>query len=174
MSSTGHPRPWGGGQHGGPLEVWAWKAELSRDIELLRQEMGPQLVDVEGLPDFERLAAGVFVPAEARGASSAVGACAGCSRSSDLQLRRIRCCLQQAPGPSCPVCKADFRSRPRVVQHLEVGAQRCVLAWKSGAFEPFSDDAVAAADQQDCAHSKREGRSHLAGPPMLRGGAEGQ
>ena len=42
---------------------------------------------------------------------------------------------------------------------------------------PFSDDAVAAADRQDCAHKrqcKREGRSHLAGPPMLRGGAEGQ
>ena len=36
---------------------------------------------------------------------------------------------------------------------------------------PFSDDAVAAADRQDCAHRrqcKREGRSHLAGPPMLR------
>ena len=72
-------------------------------------------------------------------------------------------------------CKADFGSTPRVLQHLEVGAKRCVLAWKSGALEPFSDDAVAAADQQDCAHRrqcKREGRSHLAGPPMLRGGAE--
>ena len=34
----------------------------------------------------------------------------------------------------CPVCKADFRS-----QHLEVGAKRCVLAWKSGTLVPFSD-----------------------------------
>ena len=37
---------------------------------------------------------------------------------------------------------------------------------KSVALEPFSDDAVAAADQQDCAHRrqcKREGRSHLVG-----------
>ena len=33
----------------------AWKAELLRDIELLRQEKGPQLVEVEGLPDFEKL-----------------------------------------------------------------------------------------------------------------------
>ena len=33
----------------------AWKAELFCDIELLRQEKGPQLVEVEGLPDFEKL-----------------------------------------------------------------------------------------------------------------------
>ena len=32
----------------------AWKDELSRDLDLLRQEMQPQL-KVEGLPDFERL-----------------------------------------------------------------------------------------------------------------------
>ena len=47
-------------------------------------------------------AAGIFVPAEACGTSSALGACAACSRSrsSDLQLRRVRGCVQQAPGPS--------------------------------------------------------------------------
>ena len=89
----------------------AWKAELFCDIELLRQEKGPQLVEVEGLSDFEKLwcdfptgmeATGVFVPTEARGTSSAVGACAGCSRSrsSYIRLRRVRCCLLQAPGPS--------------------------------------------------------------------------
>ena len=33
----------------------AWKAELFRDIELLRQETGLQLVELEGLFDFERL-----------------------------------------------------------------------------------------------------------------------
>ena len=33
----------------------AWKAELFCDIELLRQEKGPQLVEVEGLSDFEKL-----------------------------------------------------------------------------------------------------------------------
>ena len=33
----------------------AWKAELFCHIELLRQEQGPQLVEVEGLPDFEKL-----------------------------------------------------------------------------------------------------------------------
>ena len=33
----------------------AWKAELFCDIELQRQEKGPQLVEVEGLPDFEKL-----------------------------------------------------------------------------------------------------------------------
>ena len=31
------------------------RAELFCDIELLRQEKGPQLVEVEGLPDFEKL-----------------------------------------------------------------------------------------------------------------------
>ena len=33
----------------------AWKAELFCDIELLRQEKGPRLVEVEGLSDFEKL-----------------------------------------------------------------------------------------------------------------------
>ena len=33
----------------------AWKAELFCDIELLRQEQGPQLVEVESLSDFEKL-----------------------------------------------------------------------------------------------------------------------
>ena len=33
----------------------AWKAELLCDIELLRQEQGPQLVEVGGLSDFEKL-----------------------------------------------------------------------------------------------------------------------
>ena len=33
----------------------AWKAELFCDIELLRQEQGPQLVEVEGFSDFEKL-----------------------------------------------------------------------------------------------------------------------
>ena len=44
--------------------------------------------------------------------------------------------------------------------------KRCVLAWKSGVLVPFSDDAVAAADQQDCVHRrqcKREGRSPSGG-----------
>ena len=33
----------------------AWKADLFCDIELLRQEQGPQLVEVESLSDFEKL-----------------------------------------------------------------------------------------------------------------------
>ena len=33
----------------------AWKAELSCDIELLRGENGPHLVEVEGLSDFQKL-----------------------------------------------------------------------------------------------------------------------
>ena len=33
----------------------AWKAELLCDIELLHQEQGPQVVEVEGLSDFEKL-----------------------------------------------------------------------------------------------------------------------
>ena len=49
----------------------------------------------------------------------------------------------------CAACRADFRSRWRVIQHLEVGAERR-FAWKYGALEPFSDDAVAGADQLDC------------------------
>ena len=68
----------------------------------------------------------------------------------------------------CPVCKAEFQPRPRVIQHLEVGARRCAPAWKHGGLEPYPEDAIAAADQLDCEHKrlcKREGRSHLPGSP---------
>ena len=187
----------------------AWKAELFCDIELQRQEKGPQLVEVEGLSDFEKLwwefpkawkrlvsscqrklverrqrsepaqdALVPVLPTFSCGECDAVYKKLWALRSHQMrghQRRREarRCVL----GSDCPVCKADFRSRPRVIQHLEVGAKRCVLASKCGVLEPLSDDAVAAADQQDCAHRrqcKRKGRSHLAGPPLLRGGAEGQ
>ena len=33
----------------------AWKHDLARDLAFLRQEMGPQLAEVDGLPEFERL-----------------------------------------------------------------------------------------------------------------------
>ena len=55
----------------------------------------------------------------------------------------------------CPVCKADFRLRPRVIQHLEVGARRCAPAWRYGGLEPYPDHAVATADQLDCEHRRR-------------------
>ena len=70
----------------------------------------------------------------------------------DQRRREARRCVLDS---ICPVCKADFRSRPRVIQYLEVGAKRCVLAWKYGPLQLFSDDAVAAADQQDCAHRRQ-------------------
>ena len=111
---------------------------------------------------------------------------------------------QPAPVPvlptfSCDECEAVYNKLRALRSHQMRAHQRrrearryvldsicCIWRWersgafwhgKTGALEPFSDDAVAAADQQDCAHRrqcKREGRSHLAGPPMLRGGAEGQ
>ena len=99
-------------------------------------------------------------------------------RSHQLRARqRRREARRYVLDSICPVCKADFLWRWRVIQHLEVGTKRCVLAWKCGPVEPFSDDSVAAADQLDCAHRrqcKRERRSHLAGPPMLRGGSDGE
>ena len=47
-------------------------------------------------------ASGVFVPAEARGTSSAVWASASCSgsHSPNIQLRRVRCSILHAPGSS--------------------------------------------------------------------------
>ena len=187
----------------------AWKAELFCDIELLRQEQGPQLVEVEGLSDFEKLwcdfpqAWKLLVSScqrklverrqrsePPRFAPVPILPTFGCDECDAVyfKLRALRSHQMKAHqrrrearryvlDSVWPVCKADFRSRPRVIQHLEVGAKRCVLAFKSGTLVPFSDDAVAAADRQDCAHRrqcKREGRSHLAGPPMLRGGAGGQ
>ena len=175
----------------------AWKAELFCDIELLRQEQGPQLVEVESLSDFEKLWCDfpqawkllvsschrklverrqrseppLFVPVPILPTFS----CDECDavyftlralRSHQMKAhQRRREARRYVLGSVCPVCKADFRSRPRVIQHLEVGAKRCVLAWKLGTLVPFSDEAVAAADRLDCEHRrrcKREGRSHLA------------
>ena len=180
------------------------KAELFCDIELLRQEQGPQLVEVEGLSDFEKLwcdfpqawellvsscqrnlverrqrsepplfALVPILPTFSCDECDAIYFTLRALRSHQMKAhQRRREARRYVLGSVCPVCKADFGSRPRVIQHLEVGAKRCVLAWKSGTLVPSSDDAVAAADRLDCEHRrqcKREGRSHLAGPPMLRG-----
>ena len=175
----------------------AWKAELFCDIELLRQEQGPQLVEV--FPQAWKLlvsscqrklverrqrsepplfASVPILPTFSCDECDAVYFTLRALRSHQMKAhQRRREARRHVLGSVCPVCKADFRSRPRVVQHLEVGAKRCVLAWKSSTLVPFSDDAVAAADRLDCDHRrrcKREGRNHLAGPPMLKGEAEGQ
>ena len=82
----------------------AWKDNLARGLALLRQEMGPQLAEVDGLPHFERFVvpvpegletAAVFVPAETGGTPPAFGALAA---SSSL-------CL---PTFSCDQCDAVF------------------------------------------------------------------
>ena len=180
----------------------AWKDNLARDLALLRQEMGPQLAEVDGLPDFERLwfeylkawkqllssCQRKLVERRLRSGPSQPApvhvlptfSCDQCDvvygklralRTDQMgahqRRREARGCVLASV---CPVCMADFWSRPRGIQHLEVGARRCAPAWKHG-LEPYSDDAVAAADQLDCEHlrrCKREGRSHLAGPPMIR------
>ena len=87
----------------------AWKAELFCVIELLCQEKVPQLVEVGGLSDFEQLwcdfpkAWKLLVSScqrklvERRQRSEPARAR---SRSSYVRLRRVRCYLLHAPGPS--------------------------------------------------------------------------
>ena len=165
----------------------AWKADLFCDIELLRQEQGPQLVDVEGLSDFDKLwcdfpqawkllvtscqrklverrqrsepprfSPVLILPTFVCDECDAVYFKLRALRSHQMKAHQRRWEARRHVLDSvCPVCKSDFRSRPRVIQHLEVGAKRSVLAWKSGTLVPFSDDAVAAADRQDCAHRRQ-------------------
>ena len=148
-----------------------WKAELFCDIELLRQQKGPQLVEVEGLSDFEKLwcefpkvwkllvsscqrklverrqrsepAQDALVPVlptfscdECDAVYNKLRALRSHQMRAHQRRREARRCVLDSV---CPVCKADFRSRPRVIQHLDVGAKRCVLASKCGALEPFSE-----------------------------------
>ena len=65
-----------------------------------------------------------------------------CGKLRALRSHQIRA-HQRRRKVRCPVCKADFRSRPRVIQHLEVEARRCAPAWKHGGLDTYSDDAVA-------------------------------
>ena len=148
-----------------------WKAELFCDIELLSQEKGPRLVEVECLPDFEKQwcefpkpwkllvsscqrkllerrqrsepAQAAPVPVLPTFSCDAVFNKLGALRSHQTRAhQRRREARRHVLDSNCPVCMADFQSRSRATQH------------------PFSDDAVAAAGQQDCAHRrqcKREG-----------------
>ena len=59
----------------------------------------------------------------------------------------------------CPSCKADLRSRPRVIQHLEVGAMRSALAWRFGVLQPYPEDAVAAGDKLQAGKTPSFGRT---------------
>ena len=89
----------------------AWKAELFCDIELLRQEQGPQLVEVEGLSDFEKLWCD-FPQAWKLLVSSCQRKLVERRQRSEpplfapvpilpnIQLRRVRCCILHAPGSS--------------------------------------------------------------------------
>ena len=123
----------------------AWKAELFCDIELLRQEKVPQLVEVEGLSDFEKLwcefpkawkllvsscqrklmerrqrsepARAALVPVLPTFGRDECDAVYFKLRA--LQSHRMRAHQRRRELDSvCPVCKADFWSRPRVIQHL--------------------------------------------------------
>ena len=163
----------------------AWKDELSCDLDLLRQEMVPQLEEVEGLPDLERL--WLEHPKAWKQLVSS------CQRK--LVERHLRSePSQPAPVPFLPTfswdqCddvhgklralrshqvsahqrrrEAPLRPRfnlPRMQGGFPVeaegnsasgGAKRCVLARKYSALEQYSDDAVAAADQLDCEHRRR-------------------
>ena len=66
----------------------AWKDDLACDVALLRREMGPQLAEVEVLPDFERL--WLEHPEAWPSAHGALAAGPG-SCPADLQLRPVRC-----------------------------------------------------------------------------------
>ena len=64
----------------------------------------------------------------------------------------------------CPVCQADFVTRPRAIAHLMRGALGCVLQWRLGALPACPIELVQAAGEADNL-ARREARS--------RGGAPG-
>jgi hypothetical protein len=94
-----------------------------------------------------------------------------------LKIHAIRCHDSRievrwfAIGSVCPVCQTDFRSRLRLLAHLQWGAKACVHAASSGRLPRFSLEQVAAADAFDAAHHTfcvSVGRSCLAGSPAIR------
>ena len=71
----------------------------------------------------------------------------------------------------CPVCRCDFRTRLRAIEHLHRGAAICGLEWRRGALPRFPAQAVSEVDARDSTHrrtARRSGRDPLAGLPMLR------
>ena len=52
-------------------------------------------------------------------------------------------------GTVCPACGQDFRTRPRVLQHLAYSSKRCSMQMRAGALPAFSDEEVRAADLKD-------------------------
>ena len=74
----------------------------------------------------------------------------------------------------CPVCRAVFHSRLRVLKHVQgppYGAALCSQIVSSGALPAIPTDRVAAMDAADSAHRRscrRAGASVLQGPPAMR------
>ena len=68
-------------------------------------------------------------------------------------------------GSVCPVCRADFVTRPRAIGHLMRGALGCVLQWRLGALPAFSVEQVQVADEADRL-ARREAR-RVGGTPGI-------
>ena len=66
-------------------------------------------------------------------------------------------------GSVCPVCHADFVTKPRAIGHLMRGALGCVLQWRLGALPAFSVEQVQVADEADRL-ARREARRAGATP----------
>ena len=89
-----------------------------------------------------------------------------------LRVHGVRRAARQFVVDSvCPACGGDFRSRLRVLKHLERGASACQAALASGRLPVFSAEAIAAADATDALArraAKDRGVWPESGPPARR------
>ena len=84
--------------------------------------------------------------------------------------QRVAAAAFYARGSICPVCKYDFRTRPRLITHLTRGSLRCVLACKLGTVEPMTQDEHVAETVATAAawrDAKSRGASLLVGLPCI-------
>ena len=74
-----------------------------------------------------------------------------------------------------PVSKRDFRTRQRVMAHMERGSLRCAMAWHTGALPPHPPSDVVAADVASRAFARTEraaGLNPLGGLPSRPAAAQ--
>ncbi len=79
---------------------------------------------------------------------------------------------QFVAGGVCPVCKTDFRVRPRVLQHLSRVSAPCRLSVDAGMvpiLEPEFASATDAADREGRRLARKAGRHELSGLPCVKG-----
>ena len=177
-----------------------WKAETMEALRFMQRTLSPKLAEQQSMRDWQDFVVrhpSAFVSAirefeqqapkaepplfnEAAQCAASVFSCSDCAREftthKALAAHRARkhhvrrASFFVANGSQCPVCKGDFRTRTRLMHHLEWGKASCVRALREGLVPEFSlAELVDArdADRRTVGLARRQGQWTTAGPPAL-------